>query len=156
MKKLLICMLVAMLAVFGLAACGSSEPDGLVEDSSSEVTLYANGGMIWMGADEPYEVDLCASTIEDGIAFADGIDQIQSIEKDGATFDGWTIYAVNEGEWVQEEVTDLDDGQLCVSCGDYGYYVMYDYEVLSGSATTDELLANIADGRSYYALANWK
>ncbi len=175
MKKFLSIMLIVVLAIFCLAACSSENADdtinadedivtedfatddGIITDNEdSEVTLYANGGTIWMGANEPYEATLSVANLEKGLAFSNGIDPISSIEKDGATFAGWTVYAVAKGEWLSEEATDLEDGQLCVPCGEYGYYLMDDYELLSESATTEDMMAYVVDGRDYYAYAIWE
>ena len=181
MKKLVIAFF-AVLTVLSLVACsGKAVTEGdntndaveevideetleeeFAEDEGEfgeqpELTIYANGGVIWMGAEEPYDIELSASVMYIGATIAEAVgEEIISIEKEGAEFAGWTIYAVSEGEWVQEEVTGLSDGQLCVSCGDYGYYFMKDYEVISETATTDEMLAYESDGRNYYVLANWK
>ena len=175
MKKFLSIMLIVVLAIFCLAACSSENADdtitadedivtedfatddGIITDNEdSEVTLYANGGTIWMGPNEPYKATLCVASIEKGLTFLDGIGPISSIEMDGATFAGWTVYAVTSGEWLSEEVTDLAEGQLCVPCGEYGYYLMDDYELLIESATTEEMMSYVVDGRDYYAYAIWE
>ena len=169
MKKSLIILFITVLTIFGLVACAqedanvddavseSIESEDIVETEVSELTLYANGGIIWMGSEEPYEADLTAATLESEMTFGEAIgDEIQSVEKDGAEFEGWIIYAVKDGEWVQEDVADLADGELCVACGDYGFYYMKDYEVITETATTEDLVAYENDGRNYYVLANWK
>ena len=61
-----------------------------------------------------------------------------------------------DGKWVQNEVKALEDGQICVPCGHYGYYLMWDYEVISKNMTTDDLLAYECDDRDYYGIVNWK
>ena len=159
MKKILIAMLVALLAVFCMAGCSDSEgtePDGTLGETA-EITVYANGGVMMMGEEDSYEAELSAGAIENGMSFEEAIgDKIVSIEKDGAEFAGWMVYGTETGEWVTEEVTDLEDGQLCVPCGDYGYYLIKDYEVLSENASTEELLGYVCDGRSAYAYAVWK
>lgn len=158
MKKLLICLLITMLTIFGLTACGSSSDEGtIIDDENSEVTIYANGGTIWMGEEEPYESELGAYAIAPGVTIGEGImESISSVEKEGSVFSGWMIYAVSDGEWVTEEVTDLADGQLCVACGGYGYYLMNEYEVVSESASTEDMLNYAVDGRDYYVLAIWE
>ena len=155
MKKSLAIMLIAILALFCIG-CSSGATEEVDPDNYSELTLYANGGTFWMGEEDPYEADLSAATLEDGMVFAEAVgENIASIEKDGVESDSWTIYAVADGEWVTEEVTDLDDNQMCAPCGDYGYYLMSDYEILDDDATTAELLAYEEDGRDYYAIVNW-
>lgn len=175
MKKLIIAMFVLLLSVFGLIACSEkksddtnasveddfsedefSEEDGVFEEQS-ELTIFANGGVIWLGSENPYDVELSASAIDDDVTFAEAIgEEIHSVEKENAEFDGWTIFAVEEGEWLEEPVAILADGELCVSCGSYGYYLMKNFEIVNKSATTEELLAMKSDGRNFYVLANWK
>ena len=48
------------------------------------------------------------------------------------------------------------EGQLCAQCGDYGYFMMEEYEVLSETATTAELEQFVGDQREYFVIANWK
>lgn len=164
MKKVLIITLISLLTILGLAACGgntseeeTSDEGTYIEDDASELTLYANGGEIMMGVDPPTGTDLGVYTIEPGVTFGEGINEyIDDMVKDGAEFVGWKIYAVTDGEWVTEEITDLADSQECVPCGDYGYYLMNEYEVLYEAATTEEMQSCIADGRDYYAMAVWK
>ena len=159
MKKILIALSVAVLAVFCMAGCSGgevAEPDGTFGESI-ELTIYANGGVMMIGEENPYEAELSAGAIENGMSFEEAIgDKIVSIEKAGAEFAGWMVYVTESGEWVTEEVTELEEGQLSVPCGDYGYYLIKDYEVLSENATTEELLDFVCDGRSAYAYAVWK
>ncbi len=160
MKKILVVMLIAMLAAFCMVGCSQNESADADEGTfgeTADVTVFANGGIMMMGETDAYEAELSAGAMEEGMSFGDAIgDKIVSIEKDGAEFAGWMVYVVSAGEWVTEEVTNLEDGQLCVPCGDYGYYLMKDYEVLSENATTEELVGFVCDGRSAYAYAVWK
>lgn len=175
MKKLVIAMLVLLVSVFGLVACSEKPSDDandfhegdIIEDDFSEddgvfgeqleLTIYSNGGIIWMGSENPYDIELSASAMDAGVTFAEVIgEEIHSVEKENAEFAGWTIFAVEEGEWLEEPVAILADRELCVACGSYGYYLMKDYEIVSESATTEELLAMESDGRNFYVLANWK
>lgn len=155
MKKISTIILVTILSMLCLVGCGMGEvPPSGSDQSQSEVTLYANGGVFLINGEES---ELSASTMDEGTTFAAGIGgEVDSIEKKGAEFVGWTLYAVSEGEWVQKEVTDLANGQFCAPCGDYGYYLMYDYEVISEDMSTDELMAYKCDDRNYYAIVNWK
>ena len=155
MKKILTVLLITILSLFCLAGCGTAEPDPVDSDQRvSEVTLYANGGTFLHDGEES---SLSASSMDQGTTFASGIgNDFATIEKEGAEFDGWTLYAVADGEWVQDEVKDLENGQICVPCGHYGYYLMRDYEVISENMTTDDLLAYECDDRDYYGIVNWK
>ena len=172
MKKRILVMLVLVLFVFGLAACsgeGAEGADAVTEESGAlfeeegtfgvqaELTIFANGGTIWFGTENTYDAELSAATMDMGVTLAEAIgEEIRSVEKENAEFAGWTVYAVTTGEWVAENETELADGQLCVACGDYGYYLMHEYALVSENTTTDELLALECDGRSVYAFANWK
>ena len=156
MKKILVIMLIAVFAMLALTACSGGEGGDIIDDSASEVTLYANGGTIWMGTDDLYDADLSTSSIDKDTVFKDAIDPIDSVKKDGAEFNGWKVYIVTEGEWTQEEPADLEDGHLVVPCGEYGYYYMKDYEIADENATTEELMGYKASGKDYYALATWK
>ena len=176
MKKPLIFVMIAALLLFGLAACGNGndnstdefsadefgadefgEDEGVImDDEYSEVTIYANGGTIYVDAEEPYEMDLSVFTADPGAILGEALGEtFAAVEMENAVFGGWTVYAVSDGEWVTDEVTDLSDGQLCVACGDYGYYLMNEYEVIQESASTEDMLACTADGRDYYILAIW-
>lgn len=179
MKNRIIALVLLFVFVCGMAACAAkpseeavsadteeeiaeevveetfTEEEGVFGEQA-ELTLFANGGTIWMGSEDPYDVELSAAAMDPGVTFAEAIgEEIASVEKDGAAFGGWTVYAVTEGEWVDKEPADLTQEQLCVPCGDYGFYVMTTYEVISEAAATEELLAMECDGRNYYALANW-
>lgn len=166
MKKFLIAMLFTMSLVFCLTGCGKDKDnaDDTAEDEKAEeivldgsdLTIYANGGTLWMGEDDPYEAELQVAYMELGTTAAEALDPIADITKDGAEFDGWTIYAVEDGEWVFDEVTDLSKKQLCVPCGDYGYYLMNKYKIINESATVEDITSIESDGRDYYVIANWK
>ena len=172
MKKRLFALVIVLIMVFSLSACSEKptedsedfveEGGEFIEDGEefgeqAELTIFANGGTIWFGTEASYDADLSVSTMDVGSTFAEAIgEEIHSVEKENAEFAGWTVYAVTTGEWTTEEATELPDGQLCVACGDYGYYLMTEYEVVSETATTDELLAMECDGRNFYVLASWK
>jgi hypothetical protein len=155
MKRISTIILVVILSLFCLIGCGTGEvPPSGSDQSQSEVTLYANDGVFLING---VESELSVSAMDKGTTFAAGIGgEFDSIEKKGAEFEDWTLYAVSEGEWVQKEVTELAEGQFCAPCGDYGYYLMYDYEVISEEISTDELMAYKCDDQNYYAIANWK
>lgn len=155
MKKISTIILVVILSLFCLIGCDLGEvPPSGSDQSQSEVTLYANGGVFLINGEES---ELSVSTMDKGTTFAAGIgSSFDSIEKKGAEFAGWTLYAVSEGEWIQKEVTDPAEGQFCAPCGDYGYYLMYDYEVISEEISTDDLMAYTCDDRNYYAIVNWE
>lgn len=166
MKKLLITMLFTMLLLFCLTGCGgkkdnadNADGDETAEEivlDGSDLTIYANGGTLWLGKDEPYETEVHAIYMDLGTTAAEALDYIADIEKEGAEFDGWTIYAAKESEWVFDEVTDLSKKQICLSCGDYGYYLLNKYEIISESATVEDITSIESDGRDYYIVANWK
>ena len=172
MKRKFFVILAVLVLILCLSACSDNsidDADVLTEESSelfedegvfeeqTEVTLFANGGTIWFGAEEPYDAELSVSAMDVGVTIAEAIgEEIHSIEKENAEFAGWTVYSVNNGEWVEEEATDLADGQLCVACGDYGFYLMSEYELVGESVTTDDLLTMECDGQNVYAIANWK
>jgi hypothetical protein len=155
MKKILSIILIAVLSLFSLIGCGTEEVSPTGSDGSQcEVTLYANGGVFVIGGEES---NLSVSSMDDGTTFAAGLGgEFDSITKEGAEFAGWTFYAVSDGEWIQEEATDLQNNQLCAPCGEYGYYLMSDYEVINENYTTDELMAYKCNGKNYYAIVNWK
>ena len=123
------------------------------------LSIYANGGSIWCGEEEPYEIGLSVNSIETGQTFGlmMGSDSpITSVEMAGYTFAGWNVYTGETVEWVEEEVTDLDDTMICLEFGDYGYALIHNYKLVGENITTEELYDTVCEGTEYVALASWE
>ena len=125
------------------------------------LVLNANGGMMVYGSDEPYETDLYTYLLESGknlgeVMNGEWEDPMKSLEKDGAEFKGWTVYEGNFVEWPEEKKTDLKDGEECFSIGEFMYLVLSDCKEVGGSVSTEDLAEMGKEGKTYYAVANWK
>ncbi len=123
------------------------------------LTMYANGGTIWNGGDDGYESTLGVYSIESdmtlGVMMGDEY-PITSVEMDGYSFAGWTVYTGETVEWTDEEATDLDETAICLDFGDYGYAVIYDYDVYGEYVSTEELYEIVCEGTDYVVIAAWE
>ena len=126
-------------------------------EESFYLSLYSNGGVIYMGESEPYEdVALSGSTLYEGDLMADVLSApIQKVEKAGATFTGWAIYTAPDYEVVMVEPTDLAVGDRVIDMGQYGYLVLRNADVYRENATTEELSAIVCEATHYFAIPNW-
>ncbi|MBQ8298747.1 MAG: hypothetical protein IJX99_02590 [Clostridia bacterium] len=81
-----------------------------------------------------------------------------SVEKEGSTFDGWTVYEADSINWNSEESN--EEGYMYLPYDsddeDFKYIVLENGTLYSSSASIDELSKIIYEGKSYYAVANWK
>lgn len=181
MKKGLLTVLLAMSMTAALVGCGNSEE--VIEEDYTEVedsediaeeeyteyetegeysesyslTLFADGGSIYFDAEEPYDAELGAYSLETGVTLGETIDnEILSVEKDGVSFLGWQVYTSGDYEMSEEEVTTLEDGQMCISIGDYGYVLLSDSEEYDELLSTEELRKITCDDKDYWAIAEWE
>lgn len=134
--------------------------DAMPEDEAYLV-LNANGGMMEYGADEPYETDLYTYILTAGekignIMNSDMEDPMQSVKKEGKKFAGWKVYEGTFVEWPEEMAADLNSGEECYKLGEYMYLRLSNCNVYDESMTTEELGKIVANGKTYYAVANWK
>ena len=120
------------------------------------LSMYANDGLMYFGGEEPYEADFSSASIESGIRLGLYMnDLMESVECYGYYFMGWDLYAAETVEWVDEEATDLTENDICIECGEYGYVVLYNYEVSEEPVSTEEMAEMVCDGVNYVAIANW-
>ena len=121
------------------------------------LSMYANEGTFYFGGDEPYEADFSYATIESGLrlgAFMNGT--LESVEHDDYDFAGWELYTAETVEWVDEEVTDLTENDICIEMGSYGYAVLYNYTVSEELVSTEELAEIECEGMNYVVIAKWE
>lgn len=181
MKKGLLTVLLAMSMTAVFVGCGNSEEvieedyteiedsENIVEEEYTEceteeeylesysLTLFADGGSIYFDAEEPYDVELGAYSLETGKTLGEMIDnEILSVEKDGATFLGWQVYTSGAHEMSEEEVTTLEDGQKCISIGDYGYVLLSDSEEYEELLSTEDMRKVTCDEKDYWVIAEWE
>lgn len=81
-----------------------------------------------------------------------------SLDNDGATFSGWTLYEADSAFWNEEPVE--EDGITCFPVDEQdpsaGYDVLVN-AVLCGEDISMDQLYNMSCGdTNYYAIANWK
>ena len=130
-----------------------------VEDGLDlDVTIYGNGGLMNYSGSYAYESDLTAATFDNDVAlgaFLGDSGHLESVEREGYTFNGWCVYASDEIEYVVGLDTALSAGNFCVDLEQYGFAVMDEWEIIFENATTEELYDIVCDGRSYLAVANW-
>ena len=81
-----------------------------------------------------------------------------SVEKEGAEFDGWTIYEADSINWNSEKYD--EEGYMYLPYDpneeDLKYIVLENGVLYSSSASIEELSQIVYEGKSYYAIANWK
>ena len=128
------------------------------EDGESYyLSMYSNGGGIFFESDPTDGMALIGSQLTAGDTIANVLgDAIVSVEKEGATFAGWMIYTATDYDNVEEEVTDLAEDQFLLSLGDYGYQLLYGYEVCMENATTEELEGIVCEDLHYFAVPVWE
>lgn len=122
------------------------------------LSLYSNDGVIYMGEEEPYyEIDLGGYALVTGSTLGDAIDTpIQRVEKEGAAFTGWSVYTAPVYDVLAEAPDALNENELGIDMGDYGYLLLQDYCFYSENATTDELCSIICEEIHYFAVPNWE
>ena len=81
---------------------------------------------------------------------------LESVERDDYDFAGWEFYTAETVEWVEEEVTDLTENDICLETGSYGYAVLYNYTLSEELLTTEELAEIVCEGMNYVAIASWE
>ena len=122
------------------------------------LTMYANGGYMWMDGDDPYDFDLGVYAIETGETFGlmvDNEDNV-SLEHDFAEFVGWTVYTGESIEWMEEEPAEVEETDIVVDLGNQGFGLIHNYEVVGESLSHDELMELVCEGTEYVALAMWE
>lgn len=132
-----------------------------VETQDIYLLLNADGGMMTFEADEPYETDIYLYYLQEGMTLQEsmkgnGNDPVGDISKDGAEFAGWTVYEGDISDWPDEEPENLPDGSQFFSAGGYMNIVLDNCEIYAEAVEMDELRSILCEGRSYYAVANWK
>ena len=130
----------------------------LVEDGLDlSLSMYANEGLFYYGGEDPYEADFSYASIESGVrlgVFMSGT--LESVERDDYDFAGWEFYTAETVEWVEEEVTELTENDICLEAGSYGYAVLYNYTLSEELLTTEELAEIVCEGMNYVAIASWE
>lgn len=178
MKKKLVTVLLALSMTAAVVGCGNSDEtieEDYTEFENSEdmaeedyedleeyeeeysLSLYANGGTIYYDAEEPYQGDMSAYSMEEGEVLGDVIsDEILSVEKEDAAFLGWQVYTSGSYEMSDEEVTVLEEGEECIDFGEYGYVVLSESEAYDELLSTEQLRSITSEAKDYWAIAEWE
>lgn len=141
-------------------ASTSGEQD-FVETQDIYLLLNADGGMMTFDAEEPYETDIYLYYLQEGKTVREsmeegGNDPFGEVKKDGAEFAGWTIYEGDFADWPDNEPEDLAEGAQFFSAGGYMNLVLDNCEIYGEAVSTEELREILCEGRTFYAVANWK
>ena len=130
-------------------------------------SLYANGGTMtfsdeetenfklerynyWLNENDTLNDVMTGSIINSA--------KLLSIEKENATFTGWTVYEADSINWSSEEIS--GDGYTYFLYNpndeDFKYLMLENSRLYSSNASTEEISQIIYTGNSYYAVANWE
>lgn len=118
------------------------------------------------GSTEGYESQVYAYWMEDGESLNDVVaagewDALVSIEKEGATFTGWTVYEAVNLMWSGEESTEENVTSLPYVLNDERfenskYVLLEDCSVYQENMSTEDLYNLVNNSANYYAVANWE
>ena len=130
-------------------------------------SLYANGGTMTFSDDETenfklerYNYWLNENDTLNDVMTGSIINsaKLLSIEKENATFTGWTVYEADSINWSSEEIS--GDGYTYFLYNpndeDFKYLMLENSRLYSSNASTEEISQIIYTGNSYYAVANWE
>lgn len=178
MKTKLVTVLLALSMTVVAVGCGNSDEtieedytefensDDMAEEDYEDseeyeegysLSLYANGGTIYYDAEEPYDGDMSAYSLGEGMVLGDVIsDEILSVEKEGAAFLGWQVYTSGSYELCDEEGTELEEDEVCVDFGGYGYIVLSESEAYDELLSTEQLRSITSEAKNYWAIAEWE
>lgn len=178
MKKKLLTVLLVLSMTAAVVGCGNSDEtieedyteseqsDDIAEEEYEDLeeysegyslTLYANGGTISYGAEEPYDGDMSAYSMGEGEVLGDVIsDEILSVEKEDAAFLGWQVYTSGSYEMSDEEITELEEHEVCVDFGVYGYVLLSESEAYDELLSTEQLRSITSEAKDYWAIAEWE
>lgn len=145
-----------------------TDPLAAYVDSSSSggFAFAANGGeLVFFNSEQGEEysgIGFCY-WLDDDQALNDIMgteynDALIGIEKEGAEFDGWTLYEAESLFFIEEKHE--NDELKCFSFTedeDYGVYALLQNPVLYGEhLPTEQLCAITCEGKNFYAVATWK
>lgn len=144
-----------------------AEEDAMWTADSRGLTLEADGGIMkFKSADgQEYESGSFTYWMDDGSAFQfvlsgqdENYAELLSVEKDGATFAGWTVYEADSVTWSKEAST--EDGVMSfpssIEDEDFAYILLEQGTECKTGVTTEELGEMVCDGKDYLAVATWK
>lgn len=137
----------------------------LDSSSSGGFAFGANGGELTFFTNDQNEYTTSGYVywMEDDQALNDIMgtengDALISIEKEGAEFDGWTLYEAESLFFTEEKVE--NEELKCFSfmeAEEYGFYILMRNPVIYGEHLPTEQLCGITcEGKNYYAVAAWK
>ncbi|MBQ8590500.1 MAG: hypothetical protein IJ486_08635 [Firmicutes bacterium] len=135
------------------------------ESSDVGFSLGANGGVMIFRSSEGDLMDSgmytywysAGKSLDEAVA-DDGWDALDSIEKDGAVFAGWSVYYGDSMEWGSVE--DVEEGYTAYPFDStyegFEYIVLENAQEYGTGLTTDEVFSLVNEGYYYYALAEWE
>ena len=140
------------------------------DTTTGSFTLNAGDGAVMTflptGASEGYESQTYTYWAEDGKTLNDLVateewDALSLVEKDGASFTGWTVYEGSGITWsseasTEENVTSLPYVMNDPSYEGFEYILITDCSVYQENMSTEELCALENYSMDYYAVANWE
>ncbi len=136
------------------------------DETTASITLIANGGnMLFIRSDGSDEIDSpvysywleAGQTIND-VMTEEAWHSLVSVEKEGASFTGWSVYEGDFVSWSSEAINDETTTSFEYDNRYEGFeYITVDNCVLYNSnISTEELLQLTNTGKYYIAIANWE
>lgn len=144
-----------------------AEEDSMWTSESYAFNLEANGGSLTfeLGEGESYEYGCYTYWLESGEALqmyingeSEFYDKLLSVDKEGSTLTGWTVYEADSVTWSAEPSEEAGVLSIPTSMEEEGFeYILLEngaeYTVV---ATTEELGSVTCTEKNYCAVANWE
>lgn len=130
---------------FSFYANGGTMTFSDVENESFELERYD----YWLNENESLKDVMNGDIINSAI--------LKSVQKEGATFSGWTVYEADNLNWSSDEVIEEGTKNFLYNPNDEDFKYMYleNCVLYSENASTEELLEITYNGKHHYAIANW-
>lgn len=130
-------------------------------------SFYANGGTITFSdvENESFELERYDYWLNENESLKDVMNGdiinsaiLKSVQKEGATFTGWTVYEADNLNWSSAEVIEDGTKNFLYNPNDEDFKYMYleNCVLYSENASTEELLDITYNGKHHYAVANWE
>lgn len=133
--------------------------------TSGLFTFFANGGTMTFLDSEDFQYDSPSYTywVDEGDALStltgtDGWAALIDIQKEGATFTGWTLYQADTLYWSDKPSED-EGSESFLTDPDWDaamYTVLVNPVVVRELSSTEELCGISCYGENYFAVANWE
>lgn len=121
-------------------------------DALSSITMFANGGaMTMVVGQEEFSTDIFTYMTVPGTTFGEAmeLDAFLSVDKEGGSFSGWTVYAEDPDASVDA------GGVLCFEMEENQPAAARTYAEYYWMISTEELAEIVCENMDYIVVANW-